>query len=185
MTNADVTGLLRRAKTGDKDALKSVYEILFAELERVARGQLNRAHQATINTHGLINESFLKLVEQERVSLDNRSHFLAVSAQAMRHILVDYFRRRSSQKRGGLNAPTVTLAEDQLGGEQRDDQLLALDEALDKLQGQQERLARVVECKFFAGMNYDEIGTALGISPRTVRQDWKKAKAWLTMELAS
>ncbi len=178
----DVTGLLDRAKSGDGGAISEVYQVLYGELQSVARAQLNRHKQPTLNTVGLINESFLKMIEQDRVDLENRAHFLAVSARAMRQILIDYFRRRSAGKRGGQHSP-IELKEDSVAGEQREESLLALDEALDRLHIQNERLARVVECKFFGGMTYDEIGEGLGLASRTVRQDWKKAKAWLTVEL--
>lgn len=183
MSSGDVTLLLQRAGSGDAEALSSVYHVLYQELQQIARAQLNRYGSQTLNTVGLINESFLKLVEQERVALENRSHFLAVSSRAMRHILVDYFRKRRAEKRGGPN-PNVTLVEDAVAGSARDDDVLALDEALSRLQDQNERLAQVVECKFFGGMTYEEIAAGLGLSARTVRQDWKKAKAWLTLEMS-
>jgi RNA polymerase sigma factor (TIGR02999 family) len=184
MPGADVTGLLVRAKSGDGEALGQVYELLYQELQGVARAQLNRVSHQTFNTVVLINESYLKLLGQNRVDVQNRSHFLAIAARAMRQILIDYFRRTSAEKRGGPQVP-VQLAEDRVPGVQRDDTLLALDEALDRLQEHSERLARVVECKFFGGMTYEEIGEALDISPRTARKDWSKAKAWLTLELES
>lgn len=184
MSSGDVTLLLRRAESGDADALSNVYQLLYQELQQIARAQLNRYGSQTLNTVGLINESFLKLVEQDRVALDNRAHFLAVSSKAMRHILVDYFRKRSADKRGGPT-PNVTLVEDAVAGAGQDAQVLALDEALSRLSDQDERLAQVVECKFFGGMTYEEIGAGLGLSARTVRQDWKKAKAWLTLEMQS
>lgn len=183
MSGGDVTVLLQRAESGDPDALSDVYHLLYQELQQIARAQIRRHGAQTLNTVGLINESFLKLVEQDRVALDNRAHFLAVSAKAMRHILVDYFRKRSADKRGGLQRD-VTLVEDAVAGAGQDDQVLALDEALSRLSDQNERLAQVVECKFFGGMTYEEIGAGLGISPRTARQDWKKAKAWLTLEMS-
>lgn len=182
MPEGDVTQYLVQARDGVEGALNSVYEILFADLERAARAQLARHHGQTINTHGLINESFLKLSEQERVALDNRNHFLAVASKAMRHILVDYFRQRVAEKRGG-GAVQVTWVDDHLGASAQDEQLLAIDEALARLSEENQRLAEVVECKFFGGMKYDEIAGYLGVSARTVRLDWKKAKAWLTLDL--
>ena len=184
MAEGDVTALLDRAKSGDDGALGRVYEVLYRELQSVARAQLNRHRHQTLNTVALINESYLKLVDNNRVDAENRAHFLALSARVMRQVLIDHFRRRSAEKRGG-EAVVVELAEENVVTPRREDALLALDEALDRLQDQNERLARVVECKFFGGMSYDEIGQGLGISPRTVRLDWKKAKAWLTLELGS
>ncbi len=184
MSGGDVTALLVRAKTGDDGAISEVYQVLYRELQKVARSQLYRHQQHTLNTVGLINESFLKMVEQDRINLENRAHFLAVSARAMRQILIDYLRRRSADKRGGQQSP-VELNESSVAGEHREEAVLALDDALEQLKLKNERLARVVECKFFGGMNYEEIGEGLGLSPRTVRMDWKKAKAWLTLELES
>lgn len=184
MADSDVTQLLVRARSGDREALGEVYEVLYRELQTVARAQLSRHRQQTLNTVGLINESFLKLVEQKQVDLKSRAHFLALAARAMRQILVDYFRRRSADKRGGP-AVSLDLNEDGVADLERDEEMLALDEALDRLQDQNERLARVVECKFFGGMSYEEIGEGLGLAARTVRLDWQKAKAWLTVELES
>lgn len=182
MSDGDVTGLLALARRGDGKALGEVYEVLYRELQRLARAQLNRHRQRTLNTGALINESFLKLVKEDRVGVENRAHFLALSARAMRQVLIDHFRKRSAEKRGGALAP-IELAEESMAELEREDVLLALDEALDRLQEQSERLARVVECRFFGGMSYDEIGEGLGVSARTARLDWKKAKAWLTLEL--
>ncbi len=173
-----------RSREGDDAALKSVYDILIRELEHAARAQLRRHGQQTLQTHALINESFLKLVEQNESGLESRTHFLAVASTAMRHIIIDHFRRNTAEKRGGAQSP-VTLVEDQISTEIDDEQILALDEALTKLQQTNARLAHVVECKFFGGMTYDEIAEGLGLAPRTVRQDWKKAKAWLTLELSA
>ena len=184
MTEKNVTELLVRAKSGDGEALGKVYEVLYGELRSLARAQLNRHRQQTLNTVGLINESFLKLVEQNRIDLQNRNHFLALSARAMRQVLIDTFRRRSAEKRGGA-AVAVELAEGSVAGPQREASLLALDEALDRLQETDERLARVVEYRFFGGMSYEEIAEVVGLSARTVRLDWQKAKAWLTLELGS
>ena len=180
---SDVTEMLARSRAGDGEALRLLFETLFTELERAARAQLRRTADPVLQTHALINESFLKLVEQSEAGFTNRSHFLAVAATAMRHVLVDHFRHNSALKRGGPGAP-VTLA-DEHPGVSRDENLLALDAALDRLERTDARLARVVECRFFGGMNYEEIADVLGLSARTVRQDWQKAKAWLTLELKS
>ena len=182
MDDLNVTQVLQLAQAGDAEALKSLYEVLINELEQAARAHLRKRAQPMLQTHALINESFLKLVEQNELGLQNRSHFMAVASTAMRHVLIDHFRRSVAQKRGGFDIP-VTLVEDEVAGITNDEHLLVLDEALNKLHQTDARLARVVECKFFGGMNYEEIAEGLGLSARTVRQDWKKAKAWLTLEL--
>ena len=182
MPAEDLTGQLLRAREGDGAALDRVYEALYQELRTVARAQLARHRRGTLNTGALVHESYLRLVDQTRVDLESRTHFLALSARAMRQILVDYFRRGSAEKRGGGEAP-LPLAEDLVAGEDRGGQILALDEALTRLAEQDSRLVSVVELKFFGGMSYDEIAENLGVAPRTVRRDWFKAKAWLTVEL--
>ena len=184
MSAEDITALLIRAREGDGGAFDRVYEALYSELRRIARAQLRRHQRGTLNTGALINESYLKLVDQSRIDLESRSHFLALSARAMRQILVDHFRRKAAVKRGGPEA-ALPLDEGLVAGEERGDQLLALDEALTLLGRQDERLASVVEMKFFGGMSYDEIAASLDIAPRTVRRDWFKAKAWLSLELGA
>lgn len=182
MPAADVTGLLMRAREGDSEALDRVYEALYQELRSVARAQLRRHKRGTLNTSALINESYLKLVDRAEIDLDGRTHFLALSARAMRQILVDYFRRKSAAKRGGPDE-AMPLAEELAAAEERGDRLLALDEALTRLARHDDRLASVVEMKFFGGMSHDEIAARLELAPRTVRRDWFKAKAWLALEL--
>lgn len=182
MPEVDVTRLLIRVREGDGEALDRVYEVLYQELRRVARAQLRRHKRGTLNTSALINESYLKLVDRARIDLEGRTHFLALSARAMRQILVDYFRRKSAAKRGGPGE-AMPFAEDLVAAEERGDQLLALDQALTRLARHDDRLASVVEMKFFGGMSYDEIASRLGIAPRTARRGWFKAKAWLVLEL--
>jgi RNA polymerase sigma factor (TIGR02999 family) len=182
MSAADVTGLLLRAREGDDTAFDQVYEALYQELRRVARAQLRRHQRGTLSTGALINESYLRLIDQTQVDLESRTHFLALSARAMRQILVDYFRRKSAAKRGGPEVP-LPLAEELVAGRERGEQFLALDQALTRLAEHDGRLASVVEMKFFGGMSHEEIGASLDIAPRTVRRDWFKAKAWLTLEL--
>ena len=182
MDKADVTGLLLRASQGDGQALGRAYQLLFNELQGIARAQLRPGQNQTLNTVALINESYLKLVDQGQVDVQSRVHFLALASRAMRHILIDYFRHQTAAKRGSKTRP-ITLDEEATADATRGDTLLALDEALDRLQTHNERLAQVVVCRFFGGMSYDEIGASLGLSARTVRMDWRKAKAWLTLEL--
>lgn len=183
MADGEVTRLLRKAREGDEQSLHSVYELLFTELERSARMQLARQYNNTLNTHGLINECFVRLSEGQSLSVDDRVHFLAMASKAMRHVLVDNFRRRIAEKRGG-GFVAVTLSEEQVGTQIIDERLLLIDEALESLAKENPRLARVIECKFFGGMNYAEIADHLGVSARTVRLDLKKAKAWLAMALS-
>ena len=125
----------------------------------------------------------MELVEETGVAWQDRSHFFAICARAMRRILVDYARERGAQKRGG-GKPDLTLEPDRLGVEQQAEQVLAVDRALESLAGFNERLARLVECRYFAGMTEEESAQALGVSLRTVQRDWMRARAWLQKELA-
>ena len=178
----DTTELLRSARRGDKEAVDQLYEHVYQELRRLARVQLGGRHGDTLNTAALVNEAYLKLADATRLDVRDRNHFLALSARAMRQILVDHFRSRGAEKRGG-NAVPVTFVEDQVPMEQRGDAILALDAAMQSLSKENQRLAQVVEYKFFGGMSYEEIAAVLGVASRTVRRDWLKAKAWLLVTL--
>ena len=174
-----ITGLLLAWREGKADASNKLFPLVYDELRRIAHGQLGRERDGhTLDTSALVHEAYLKLVDQTRVQWVDRSHFLAVATQAMRRILVDYARRHSSDKRG--NAPRqVSLTDATLVVEERADLLLALDEALLALAKVDERLSRVVECRFFGGLTEDETAEVLGVTARTVSRDWIKAKGWL------
>jgi RNA polymerase sigma factor (TIGR02999 family) len=175
----DVTGLLLRYAEGDEDALARVLPIVYETLLDMARRTLRRHGEiATIDTSGLVHEAYLKLVDQTRLAWENRSHFLAVYSLAMRNVLVDLARRRSAQKRGG-DRQRVTLDESVIRIEEQAEQILAIHEALGTLATRSPRLARTVECRYFAGLTEEETARTLGVSDRTVRRDWIKAKAFL------
>jgi RNA polymerase sigma factor (TIGR02999 family) len=181
---ADITQLLIDVREGEAGAVDGLYGAVYDELRQLAHFQLRRKQPgATLNTTALVHEAYLKLFDQSRVSVQDRSHFFALSARAMRQILVDYFRRGQAQKRGG-GRTLWSLPESQMPIEARGDVLLALDEALTRLTALNERLGRVVEYKFFGGMTEAEIATLLDLTPRTVRSDWRKARLWLTRELS-
>ena len=182
MEEVSVTVLLQRARSGDVEAFGKIFDILYSDLRAVARNQLAGYQRNTLNTHALIHESYLRLAERGKLKVEDRVHFLALSSRVMRQIIVDGYRRQKSKKRGGHATP-ATLSSDELPSEQRDEQVLELDEALVRLQAKHPRLAQVVEYKYFGGMTYDDIASALNISPRTARQDWRKAKAWLRLDL--
>ena len=180
----EVTRLLGAAQRGDANALNRVVSLVYRELEQLAHRQLARERpDHTLDTGALVHEAFLKVSALHSMQWQSREHFLAMSARLMRRILVDYAAAKSAQKRGG-DAVRITLEPD-LGaatGSQSDD-LLALDEALQRLATLDPRQARVVECRFFAGMSVEETATALEISPATVKRDWVAARAWLNAEL--
>jgi len=178
--DADVTGLLLAWRAGEPSADERLFPLVYDELRRIARGQLARERAGhTLDTTALVHEAYFKLVDQTRVVWTDRGHFFAIAAQAMRRILVDYARRY----RRGATSRQVSLSNGMLVAEEQADTLLAVDQALSALAAVDERLSRVVECRFFAGLTEEETAEALGITDRTVRRDWTKAKGWLYRRL--
>lgn len=182
--SGDVTALLRLAEHGDAEALDRVFPLVYHELQRIARAQLGRERSGhTLQPTALVNEAYLKLVQRPPKGTTDRGHFLGVAARAMRQVLVDHARAWSADKRGGGAAP-VTLNEEFAGVASDPEEILALDEALDRLDALDERLRRVVELRYFVGLQDQEIAEVLGVTRRTVQRDWVKARAWLHRELA-
>jgi RNA polymerase sigma factor (TIGR02999 family) len=178
-----VTEVLRAWNLGDDAALEELVTLVYGELHRLARGYMSRERPGHIlETTALINEAFLRLVNLQKVEWRNRDQFFAASAQMMRRILVDFARRRDAVKRGG-EAERVTLSSRILGDPAPDVDLLALDELLTELAELDERKARVVELRFFAGLTVTETAALLDVSQETVMRDWKFAKAWLYSRL--
>jgi RNA polymerase sigma factor (TIGR02999 family) len=179
----EITRLIQEHLHGSRDALDQVFPLVYEELHRMAHRALLRERAShTLNTTALVHEAYLRLMDQERASWNDRAHFLAIAATAMRRILVDYARRQKRLKRGGDRRP-VTLDDAMLVADQRADTLLALDEALSALAGLNERLSRVVECRFFAGLTVEETAATLQVTTRTIERDWQKARAWLFLQL--
>ncbi len=177
------THLLHVARSGDRTALDALLPRVYDELRALARARLRRHRPGdTLNTTALVHEAFLKLTANEAPSFEDRTHFFALAARAMRFVLVSYARERTAQKRGG-GAPDLPLDEqiavaaDAAHTEAAD--LLTLDAALEQLAAVSERLAEVVELRFFGGMQYAEIAEATGRSEATVKRDWRRARAWL------
>ncbi len=174
-----ITQVLLACREGGQEALDQLVLLVYDDLRRIAHRQLERLRPGqTLDTTSLVNEAYLKLVDQSHVAWKDRSHFMAVSARAMRHIIVDATRHRTAAKRGGGEAH-IDLDQVQVAVEQQAETLLMIDKALDQLADLDERLIRVVECRFFAGLTEEETATALAISARTVQRDWKRARAWL------
>lgn len=167
---------------GDQASIRALYDRVYSELRMLARRQMRYARDSTLQTTEVIHEAYVRLQGQEELGISNRTHFFALSARAMRQVLIDHFRRRKAQKRGG-GAPVLPLDEGLVPTGERGAVLLELDEALERLAEVSPRLAEIVEYKFFGGMTEAEIGELLGLCPRTVRNDWRKAKAWLALEL--
>ena len=181
----EVTGLLRAWSDGDQLALEKLMPLVYAELHRLAKRYMGREHAGhTLQTSALVNEAYLRLVDAHGVPWQNRTHFFAVSAQIMRRILVDFARSRQNLKRGG-GALQVTLDEGLIVSPESSADLLALDEALEKLAALNSRQSKVVELRYFGGLNEEEVAAALNVSPRTVRHDWSLARAWLYRELSN
>ena len=165
--------------------LDSLIPLVYEELRSVARRQLRREQAGhTLDTTAVIHEAYLRLSEQRRAPWGDRVHFLAVASLAMRRVLVDHARRRRAEKRGGT-AVRVPLSDAMIlvDLDARADELLALDQALDRLARLEPRLARVVECRFFSGLTEEETAEVLGVTARTVRRDWVKARGWLFAEV--
>ena len=179
----DVTELLRAHGRGEAGAFEQVVPLVYQDLRRAARLQLRRLRVGeTLDTTGLVHEAYLRLVDQTKATFQDRGHFLAASAMAMRHILIDHARTRRRQKRGGGQAHEE-LDERALAVNADADRLLEIDRALEKLGAVDPRLVRVVECRFFAGLSEEETAQALGVSLRTAQRDWLKARAWLRQAL--
>jgi RNA polymerase sigma factor (TIGR02999 family) len=180
----NITSLLAEARRGDEDARQALWQSVYEDLRQIAHRELYRRRSGqTLQTTALVNEAYLKLVDQTPEGWESRLQFFAVAAKAMRHILIDYARQRHRQKRGGGQAHVV-LDEAVVVAQERAETFLALDKALTHLATLNERWAQVVEYRFFGGMTEAEMARLFGVSERTVRRDWRKAKAWLAHALA-
>ena len=179
------TELLSAWSAGDKAALEQLMPMIYQELHRLAARHL--AHERvghTLQATALVNEAYLRLIDQKRVRWQNRAHFLGIAAQMMRRILVDYARTRRNAKRGG-GAPVVSLDEAATLSVERASDLIAVNDALTRLSELDARKGRVVELRFFGGLSVEETAEVLQISPNTVLRDWRTAKAWLHRELSA
>lgn len=180
----EITQLLQAFGAGEEDALDRLMPLVYEDLRRIARSHLRRGPSGrTLGATGVVHEAYFKLAGQAGTRWENRSHFLAVAARAMRQVIISYARRSSAAKRGGDERP-VTLEDGQIGVEAQADSLLDLERALVRLGEHNERLVRVVECRYFAGLTEEETAAALDTSLRTVQRDWARARAWLREELS-
>ncbi|MBI1762242.1 MAG: sigma-70 family RNA polymerase sigma factor [Acidobacteria bacterium] len=180
----DVTQLLLDWNAGDQAALAELMPLVYAELRQIAARQLRRErHEHTLQPTALVHEAWLRLVQTKRLTWQNRAHFLGVAAELMRRILVDHARRRSAGIRGG-GETRLALDEALDVAQPREVALLALDDALTSLAALDPRQSRIVELKYFGGLEIDEIAEVLGISPATVKRDWQWARAWLHREIS-
>ena len=179
----DVTGLLRKIAEGDADAAAEVVPLIYGELRKLAAHLMARERPGhTLQTTALVHEAYLRLVDQRRTDWKNRAYFYGAAASVMRRILVDHARAKHTAKRGGHPDWVPIEAEPAAWGGQPDE-LIRLDSALTRLSQQSPRQVRIVELRFFAGLNVEETAEALAISPKTVKRDWSVARAWLHREL--
>lgn len=182
-SSGEITQLLSAARDGDRDAADRLFALVYQELHRIAHRQLGSGGDS-LRTTDLLHETYLKLAQGQAATPRDRGHFFAVAARAMRQILVDHARRRQAQKRGaGVRAGL--LDDERIGAATQIEEILAVDTALGRLEALDPRLARLVELRFYAGLSVDETAAALEVSDRTVKRDWRKARAFLYRELAA
>ena len=183
ITGKEVTELLVEVQAGNQQALDALIPLLYKELRALARKVRHGRASETINTTALVHEAYIKLAASNALDMKNRLHFFRIAARAMRQVLVNEAEKRKAEKRGG--GAEVTSFDEGLYDKKgmNDEELLSLHELLKQLEGMNERQARIVEFRFFAGMSTDEIAEVLGVSERTVLRDWKVARAWLASQI--
>jgi len=182
-TTSEVTILLNQLQAGEEAAADELFPIIYEELRRLAGGFMSRERtDHTLQPTALVHEAYGKLMAQES-PWSNRSHFMAIAATAMRRVLLDHARKRKADKRGG-GAAQITLKEELFLTDGRGLDIEALDQALTRLAAMDERQGRVVELRFFGGLSVEETARVLGVSPNTVKRDWRHARAWLHRELS-
>ncbi len=179
-----ITAMLLAWNRGDEQARDQLMPVIYDELRRMARGHLRRERPGhTLQPTALVNEAYLRLVDQSQVNWQNRAHFFGAAARLMRQILVNHAEARQAAKRGG-EAERVSLADAELPAAEQEDDLIALDQALRRLEQLDPRQTRIVEMRYFSGLSIEEIAEALGVSPATVKREWSAARAWLRRELS-
>jgi RNA polymerase sigma-70 factor, ECF subfamily len=178
-----ITGLLHRWRLGDEEAASQLIEVVYGELHRIAAREMRREHgEHTLQATAIVHEAYLRICRSEPISWADREHFFAVAAQQLRRVLVDQARRRQSGKRGG-GVVKLSLWDADAPGIGPDVRILAVNEALTKLESLDPRAAKVVELRFFGGLNEAEAAKALQVSVATLKRDWEFAKTWLTRQL--
>lgn len=182
--DSPVTVLLKAWQSGEKDALDRLIPLIYEELRRLARHHVAREYAShTLQATALVNEAWMRLVRQSEVDFESRSHFYGTAARLMRQVLVDHARARVAQKRGGGVSP-VPLEEAQAAAQEKDHQLLALDQALSQLASLDPDQARLVELRYFSGLSIEETAQVMNLSPTTVKRHWNTARAWLKVQLS-
>jgi RNA polymerase sigma factor (TIGR02999 family) len=187
-SSATITQLLTKWRNGDQAALDELLPQVYSELRRLARYYLHQERpDHTLQPSDLVHEAYLRLIDEKEIDWQNRAHFFGIAAVRMRHILVEHARSRQAAKRGGRGGGEyrISLSEADRLGENRDVKLLALDEALQRLEALDPQKSRIVELRYFGGLTIEETAEALKISPATVKRDWRMARAWLRSEISS
>ena len=180
----DITQMLSELAGGNRSIVDAMMPLMYSQMHQMAERQLRRERaDHTLNATALIHEAYVKLIGQEKVSWQNRAHFMSVAAMAMRRILINYAKSRRAEKRGGGNA-VATFNEEFHNRQAKAEELIDLDEALSNLAGFNERQAKVVEFSFFGGLTHKEIAEVLKVSVPTIHRDWRLAKAWLSAQMA-
>lgn len=180
---SEVTQLLLQLKEGNKEVYDRLYPHIYDELKGLAYSHMSRQNDHTLSRTELVHESYLKMVNQPEVDFKDRSHFLAIASKCMRQILIDYARKKKAQKRGGENTDLTYIDGLFKAQQQKADELIGIDSALDRLAKLNQRLSDVVEMRFFGEMTIEDTAQALNISESTVKRDWMKARGWLYMAL--
>lgn len=178
----DVTQLLAAARDGDRSAFDRLFGLVYHELRRIARGQKHEGGE-TLRATALVHEAYLKMMQGASLTPEDRGHFFSTAARAMRQILVDRARRRNAQKRGA-GAAIELLDEEHVGTGASPEEILGIDRALEKLEELDPRLVRLVELRYYAGLSVEETAEALAVSERTVKRDWRRARAFLFEQLS-
>lgn len=178
----DITSLLIAHQQGDTTALDRAWPLVYDHLRAIAGRQIQGGAPATLNATALVHEAYLRLANDSRLELENRAHFLGIAARCMRQVIVDAVRARRAIKRGGGRQPDV-LDPDIIGIDSQAELIVAMDEALDAITAFNPRLAKVAECRLFAGLTEEETAQALGTPLRTVQREWQRARAWLQQHL--
>lgn len=180
---AEITSILKEAEDGSKEAYDSLLPLVYDQLRDIAHMRMLREDKShTYARTDLVHEAYFQLINVENVSWQDRTHFYAIASRCMRRILIDHARKKKAERRGGNKQP-VTYLDEIMGIEEEADELINLDKALDKLATLNERLAQVVECRYFGEMSLEDTALALDISVSTVKRDWAKARGWLYKEL--
>ena len=183
---ADVTALLGQLRAGKQDVADHLIPLIYDELRRIAGAQMRRERAGhTLQATALVHEAYMRLAGEQEIQWQNRAHFFAIAARAMRQVLLDYARQRLAGKRGGEGAQKVEIDVELLLGANRIEEIVALDEVVTRLSELDPQQGRLVELRFFAGLNVEETAEVMGISESTVKREWRLAKAWLHRALAT